>query len=58
MDSRDENTLDAADLPPEERARLESAVRSMMELGMGAVYGVEEPGVPEATHTTRATIAP
>ena len=49
MDSRDENILDAADLPPEERARLESAVRRMMELGMGAVYGVEEPGVPEAS---------
>ena len=45
MDGR---ILSADELPEEERSRLESAVRAMVALGMGAVYGVEEPGEPEA----------
>ncbi len=45
MDGR---VLDADELPEDERKRLQSAVRAMVELGMGATYGVEEPGEPDA----------
>ena len=44
----DERVLDEDELSEEERQRLQSAVRAMVELGMGAAYGVEEPGEPDA----------
>ena len=41
--------MDAEELPEEERERIASAVRAMVELGLGVTYGVEESGVPEAS---------
>jgi Fe-S-cluster containining protein len=35
------------EIPEAERERLRSALLRMMELGVGAVYGVEDEGVPE-----------
>ena len=44
-----QETLDAEGLPEEERKRHISAVKKMIELGMGAAYGVEEPGGHETS---------
>lgn len=37
------------EMPPEERERLMAMMLRLMELGMGAVYGQEEPGLPDAS---------
>lgn len=46
MNTEDDQEL--PDIPEEEKRRIVSALIKMMEMGMGAVYGDEDDGIPDA----------
>ena len=50
------NDPDWADIPPEQKEKFLSLMQKMMEMGIGAVYGQEDEGVPDALVNCEANI--
>ena len=48
---------DLADIPPEQREKILSLMQKMLEMGICAVYGQEEEGVPDAVVNCEANIS-
>ncbi len=53
---RETNDSDWAEIPPEQREKILSIMQKMMEMGICAVYGQEEEGMPDAAVNCEANI--